>query len=388
MIDLVKAPDWLSSTVVVNGTRLDVTSAAVRHHRRVLDMHEGTLSRQTVFEDGEGRRTRVESVRFASTADQHLCGLQVRITPENHTASVTVHSGIDGTGYNLDRPPIYAEPPPSDPQMKWQKWAKSKHLEEVARAENADWIYLETRTIDTGITIGYAASTTVSASAEPEVYQRHKYIEQTAHSRVAAGDTLTVDKLVTVYTSRDVPAGSVRQACLDDRRHTAAGFAACRDRNREAWLAKWADSDVRIDGDTEATRAVRFNIYHLLIAANESDPRVNIGANSLSGSATAATRSGTPKCSSSRSSSIRSRRRHGHSCCTATTPRRRPGECPRRRGPRRPLRLGVRRHRRRDHTEMDSGRSSPDMDGRRGDPHRQRSCAASSTTSPRRVTRH
>ena len=80
MIDLVKAPDWLSSTVVVNGTRLDVTSAAVRHHRRVLDMHEGTLSRQTVFEDGEGRRTRVESVRFASTADQHLCGLQVRIT--------------------------------------------------------------------------------------------------------------------------------------------------------------------------------------------------------------------------------------------------------------------------------------------------------------------
>ena len=168
--------------------------------------------------------------------------------------------------------------------MKWQKWAKSKHLEEVARAECADGIYLETRTIDTGITIGYAASTTVSASAESEVYQRHKYIEQTSRAQVAAGDTLTVDKLVTVYTSRDVPADSVRQACLDElRRHTAAGFAACRDRNREAWLAKWADSDVTIDGDTEATRAVRFNIYHLLIAANESDPRVNIGANSLSG---------------------------------------------------------------------------------------------------------
>ena len=69
VIDLVKAPDWLSLTVVVNGTTLDVTSAAVRHHRRVLDMHEGALSRQTVFEDGEGRRTRVESVRFASTAE-------------------------------------------------------------------------------------------------------------------------------------------------------------------------------------------------------------------------------------------------------------------------------------------------------------------------------
>ena len=44
-----------------------------------------------------------------------------------------------------------------------------------------------------------------------------------------------------------------------------------------------ARSDVTIDGDPDATRAVRFNIYHLLIAANESDPRVSIGANSLSG---------------------------------------------------------------------------------------------------------
>ena len=55
------------------------------------------------------------------------------------------------------------------------------------------------------------------------------------------------------------------------------------ERNRTAWQAKWADSDVTIDGDPNATRAVRFNIYQLLIAANGSDPRVNIGANSLWG---------------------------------------------------------------------------------------------------------
>src|SRR3954467_15461014 len=44
VIDLVNAADWLSLTVVVNGTRLDVASTAVRHHRRVLDMREGTLA--------------------------------------------------------------------------------------------------------------------------------------------------------------------------------------------------------------------------------------------------------------------------------------------------------------------------------------------------------
>jgi kojibiose phosphorylase len=284
VIDLVKAPDWLTLAVVVNGIRLDATSVSVVHHRRILDMREGAVFRDTVFEDCEGRRTRFETVHFASRADQHLCCLQARITPENHTASVTVRSGIDGTGYNLDRRPIYTEPPPDDPQMKWHKWAKSKHLEEVAREQLPDGIYLETRTIDTGITIGYAALTTVSPAAESGVEQRYKYVEQVSRAQMAAGDTLTAEKLVAVYTSRDVAAASVRPACMDElRRHTAAGFVTCRERNRAAWQAKWADSDVTIDRDPDATRAVRFNICHLLIAANESDPRVNIGANGLSG---------------------------------------------------------------------------------------------------------
>ena len=168
--------------------------------------------------------------------------------------------------------------------MKWHKWARSRHLDEVAREHLPDGIYLETRTIDTGTTIGYAALTKVSPTVESSVEQRYKYIEHGAHAQVAAGDTLTVDKLVAVYTSRDVAAASVRPACLDElRRHTATGFEGCRERNRAAWQAKWADSDVTIDGDPDTTRAARFNIYQLLIAANESDPRVNIGANALSG---------------------------------------------------------------------------------------------------------
>ena len=284
VIDLVKAPDWLTLAVVVNGIKLGVTSVSVVRHRRILDMRQGAVFRDTVFEDSEGRRTRFETVHFASSADQHLCCLQARITPENYMASITVHSGIDGRRYNLDRRPIYTEPPPEDPQMKWHKWAKSRHFDEIAREQLPDGIYLETRTIGTGITIGYAALTAMSPAAESNVEQKYKYIEQVSRTQVAAGDTLTVEKFATVYTSRDVAAASVRATCLDElHRHTMAGFVTCRERNRAAWHAKWTDSDVTIDGDPGAARAVRFSIYHLLIAANESDPRVNIGANSLSG---------------------------------------------------------------------------------------------------------
>jgi kojibiose phosphorylase len=284
VIDLVKVPDWLSVAVVADGTRLDVASAAVVEHRRTLDLRTGTLHRDTVFADAQGRRTRVRSVRFASFADRHLCCMQVQITPVDHDASIVVHSGIDGTGYNLDRPPIYATPTPDDPHMKWEKWAKSRHLSEVARAEVAGGVHLENATIDTGITVGFGARTVTSPAVTGEVEQRFQHIDQVFRTSVSANETLTLQKFVAVHTSRDVPADQVRQQCVATLdAHVAAGFTAAEEENRHAWSKKWADADIRIDGDDEATLAVRFNIYHLMIAANSEDPRANIGAKSLSG---------------------------------------------------------------------------------------------------------
>ena len=104
--DLVNAPDWLSLAVVVNGVRLDVTSASVIRHRRILNMREGAVLRDTVFEDSQGRRTAASNRPFRQQCRSASCCLQARITPENHRRG-EVDSGIDGTRYNLDRRPIY-----------------------------------------------------------------------------------------------------------------------------------------------------------------------------------------------------------------------------------------------------------------------------------------
>ena len=77
VIDLVNAPDWLSLGVFVNGVRLDVQSCTVVEHERALDFRHGVLWRRTVFADPEGRRTQLESLRFASFADRRLCAMRV-----------------------------------------------------------------------------------------------------------------------------------------------------------------------------------------------------------------------------------------------------------------------------------------------------------------------
>ena len=53
----------------------------------------------------------------------------------------------------------------------------------------------------------------------------------------------------------------------------------------DAWRRKWEAAEVRIVGDEEAQRALRFAIYHLIAAVNPADERVSIGARGLTGEA-------------------------------------------------------------------------------------------------------
>ena len=53
--------------------------------------------------------------------------------------------------------------------------------------------------------------------------------------------------------------------------------------HERAWAERWRDSDIVIEGDLQAQRALRFAVYHLLSAANPDDDRVSIGARALTG---------------------------------------------------------------------------------------------------------
>ncbi|MFB2552234.1 glycoside hydrolase family 65 protein [Ensifer soli] len=285
VIDLVNAPDWLSVSVRVDGQRLDMQSCTVVSHRRALDMRQGLLWRSTTFEDRLGRRTRLETLRFASFDDQHLCGLRLEITPENHDAPLTVESAIDGRRFNLDRLPAYAGSPAFDPEVKWEKWAKARHLEEVARIGTGDQLYLEMTTIATGIGIGYAAATLPSVAPRARVVEEgYERIAERLDFAPPAGRRIRIDKLVAICTTRDPDVDPLRERCRAVLgRHRASGFEAALAASRAAWADMWEDCDCSVTGDETATRAIRFNIYHLLIAANGNDPTVNIGAKSLSG---------------------------------------------------------------------------------------------------------
>lgn len=281
--DLVNAPDWLDLAVYVDGTRLDLQACSVVDHERTLDFRGGVLHRRTVFQDDRGRRTTLCTARFASLVDRDLCGVRVEITTDSD-ALLTVESGLDGRRTNLELLPVYPAGTVFEPERVWQKWSQSRHLDQVARGEAGGALFLEVRTLGSDITIGYAAS--ICSTTPPvrhAVLRGPDRIAEQLDIPAAGGRTVVLDKLVVIGTSRrgrtEVRANAVDQLA----EHRRSGFDAVLAASRSAWEARWADCDVQIVGDSQATHAVRFGIYHLLIAADETDPTVNIGAKSLSG---------------------------------------------------------------------------------------------------------
>ena len=282
VVDLVNAPDWLSFAVYVDGTRLDVRNAAVLDHERTLDLRTGLLYRRTVFEDADGRRTRLETLRCASMADRRTCALRVEITPVNHEGEITVESALDGRRRNLERLPVYPAGTTFPLETRWEKWALTRHLDRTERAAVGDVAYLEMRTIASGITLGYAATTLPSVDRTWSGFTAED--ERIIWRAVFPGGPVRLDKLVRIGTSRDVDGGPVKEGCLDGLAAArSAGFDAIVAASAAAWEQRWDDCDVTIDGDPASTQAMRFGVYHLLIAANDADPTVNIGAKSLSG---------------------------------------------------------------------------------------------------------
>lgn len=288
VVDLVNAPDWLDTVVRVDGLRLDVASAEVVEHERVLDLRTGVLHRTTVFADRDGARTRLRTARLASMADRDLCALWVEVTPLDRDAEIVVETGIDAHRRNLDRLPPYPDGAHQPPDRRWDKWARSTHLTVADRGVADGTAHVVADTIESGIRIAYAAAvTSTGPAARRQGLVEYERVLERLEFRVAAGESVGVEKLVGVATSRDPGATGDPLARAIATAHRHEGWAAVARDSAAVWDRLWRDSDVRVDGPGEEAAkdalALRFGTYHLLIAANPDDPTVSIGAKSLSG---------------------------------------------------------------------------------------------------------
>ncbi len=261
--ELVNMPNGLPLILKIGGERFRMDQGKVVACYRGLDLHTGVLTRLVRWQSPSGHMVDIRVERFASLADPHILGIRCEMIPLNFAGPVEVAAGINGYAFN---PELYH----------WH------HLDQGAPDPQS--VYLRVRTRQSGIEACLAACLTVSAPREVTygLVDCENAPAIVARTDIRPGERLRAEKLVTIFTGREVP--DVYRAALDVlERARGAGYDDLRAASDAAWAREWAECNIVIEGDDEADLAVRYNLFQLLAAAPRHDDRVSIPARTLSG---------------------------------------------------------------------------------------------------------
>jgi kojibiose phosphorylase len=257
--ELANCPDWLPLVIIINGDRFRLDQGKILQYHRQLDLRQGVLSRSLRWLSPDGNLIDIHFERFASLADEHILGQRCLLTPLNFQGVIEVQASINGYPENQG----------------------FNHWEEIDQGKINQCIWLHSRTRNSRIEIGMAAKMMISGTeAALQVNTAPGYPTLNATFLITNEQTVTIEKIVTVFTSRDVekPVFAAQTKLFQLSKYTTL-----LDANKQAWRQVWQDSDILIEGDSTAAFAIRYNLFQLLIAAPRDDQKVSIPAKTLSG---------------------------------------------------------------------------------------------------------
>ena len=292
--ELANAPDWLAIKLFINDERFRLDQGKILDYHRILDMQHGILRREIRWESPGGIRIRITSERFASLADEHVGVIRYSLTAEELPQSeekldVLIWSALNMNVGNYDL----------------------IHWEPVEQRRDGELLWLHSQTRHSSVQLVQTMSfTSRDCEFQKELIRSDTSPSIRIYKDLAVGETMTVEKVVVMYTSRDVedplqtaiehhhkilqlsasPAESSKQYTVLVEGTTYVNpcmqvepYDTLLAEHKKAWQDYWQVSDVIIEGDDNAQQAVRYNIYQLRVSTSSHDSRYSIAAKGLTG---------------------------------------------------------------------------------------------------------
>jgi Trehalose and maltose hydrolases (possible phosphorylases) len=271
--ELANIPDWTGIQLFVNGERFRLDQGKILSYERVLDLKTATLVRTVRWESPSGVRLHVVSERFASLADEHTGIIRYSVTVEQNSEQqedvhVQLRAGLNTAQGNYGL----------------------MHWETTDQANVKDTIWLTSETLKSQVTLAQVFSlSTATTSLQRSVVDSDIAPAIYLDGPLVTGTTLTVEKVVVMYTSRDE--GDPLSNALT---HHAQLFTGHEDtpmylyetllaQQTAAWHDFWQEADVVIEGDAKAQLGIRYSIYQLRINVSSHDDRYSVAAKGLTG---------------------------------------------------------------------------------------------------------
>jgi trehalose/maltose hydrolase-like predicted phosphorylase len=277
---VVNLPNWTVLRCRVEGGgwfALDDSDPST--HRLELDLRRSVLTRHSRLVDPDGRALVMTERRFVSLRDPHLLVSESTWVPRGFSGSLQIQSALDGTITNSGVP-RYSELP-------------SQHLAHVDAVPSDDEsVLLAVRTNDSDISIVEAARTRVWVGGRSVAGRRStdvadRWVATEVTVEVADGEQATVEKVVSLYTSRDDGIYSPRVAAVEALA-SAGGFDELLERHVTSWAHAWNRCRLDLTGDVGHTeRVLNLHLFHLLqtVSKNTTELDVGVPARGLHGEA-------------------------------------------------------------------------------------------------------
>lgn len=244
-------------------------------YKRILDMKEGKLTRQVVWQSPKGKKVNIEITRIVSFANKHLAAINYEVTPLNFSGKITIISALDGEVKNQENN--------GDPRVGSKMDGQALKL--VNKEQEDSFGALIQRTTKTKFTLVCAMENDLHTQSNfiikddsPNQMVRTKYIIDGKK-----GEKNTLTKYITYFTSKDYPESELleraKNTLLEAKKD---GFNNILKKQREFLKEFWNEAIVEIKGDKALQQGIRFNQYHLLQSVGR-DGRTNIAAKGLTG---------------------------------------------------------------------------------------------------------
>ncbi|MFK0175095.1 glycoside hydrolase family 65 protein [Streptomyces xanthochromogenes] len=259
--DLVNLPNWLPLRFrLPGGVWFTPDAEALLSHRQSLDLRAGVLERESRYLVAEGRALHVRQLRLVHMADPHLAALRTEFTAEGWSGELEVESALDASVSNSG--------------VERYRELDASHLTQVETGTaHPEAVWLRCRTSTSAIRIGLAQRTT-APGASVRVLTEARRAVQRIRLHLMPGRPVTVDKTVSLHTSRDPAIGDPLDAAVD-RVARARKFPALLSSHRLAWQHLWQKAELSVPG--EAGHILRLHLFHVLQTLSPHTAELDVG---------------------------------------------------------------------------------------------------------------
>lgn len=277
---IVNLPNWLMLQVAVCDREwFAPTADNTSDYRQELDLRHGVLHRSLNFIDTHGRETAITEQRIVHMREPHLAATLTKIKSINWSGPLRVRSGIDGAVENagVDR----------------YRRFNGRHLMVGPGVDHGDLQILEVQTVQSRIRVVVAVRIRVRVNGmlttvRPETLHGEATIAREFVFNVEQGDTITVEKVAAIYTSRDRAVSEPRLASIVSLQE-AGGFAELLSTHAQEWHHLWHRFGVTTAESRGAVNllTLRLHLFHLLqtLSLNSVDADLGVPARGLHGEA-------------------------------------------------------------------------------------------------------